>query len=312
MNTIKKGVQHGLQRYLCNDCGHLFRSERRERNEGKTHLWLEYVFNKQSIRELSETHTKDRRTIKKELESYTLPLKIHTPRPVHLIVDATYFGDRLEDTSWCVVVFRDYYAKEDLWWTYAHTETTSLYYEGRQYLERLGYTIESVTADGFGGIKQAFSGIPYQMCHVHMERLLRKGTTRNPLTEAGKVLRALTLSLFDTTSILFKQRYQHYLDKYRSFLNEKSLNTETGRLDWTHERLHTASLSIYTHLPYLFTYESNPMIPTTSNALEAHFRHINEVTAVHCGLSRPQKQKLISTILLASTIAPSDEKLRCV
>jgi hypothetical protein len=225
-------------------------------------------------------------------------------------VDATYFGDRLEDTSWCTVVFRDFYGKEDLWWTYAHTETTSVYYEGRQYLEKLGYTILSVTADGFGGIKQAFSGIPYQMCHVHMERLLRKGTTRNPLTEAGEVLRALTLSLFDTTSTLFKQRYRHYLDKYHSFLNEKSFNTETGRSEWTHERLHTASLSVYTHLPYLFTYESNQKIPTTSNALEAHFRHINEITAVHCGLSRSQKQKLISTILLASTIAPTEDKLK--
>ena len=264
---------------------------------------------KQSVRELSETRTKDRRTIKKELGMYQLPEKIHTPRPIHIIVDATYFGDRLEDTSWCVVVFRDFYGKEDLWWTYVHTETTSAYRNGRADLERLGYTILSVTADGFGGIKQAFSGISYQMCHVHMERLLRKGTTRTPQTEAGKVLRALTLSLFDTTSTLFTQRYKSYLDKYISFLNEKSVNLETGRSDWTHERLRTASLSVYMHLPYLFTYETNAKIPTSSNALEAHFRHINEVTAVHCGLSRMQKQKLISTILLASTIAPTEDAL---
>lgn len=244
------------------------------------------------------------------LETYQLPEKKHTPRSIHLIVDATYFGDRLEDTSWCVVVFRDYYEKEDLWWTYAHTETTSAYYEGRQYLEKLGYTITSVTADGFGGIKQAFSGIPYQMCHVHMERLLRKGTTRTPHTEAGKVLRALTLTLFKTTSALFKQRYTQYLDKYHTFLNEKSFNIETGRSEWTHERLRTASLSVPIHMPYLFTYEANMKIPTTSNALESHFRHINEVTAVHCGLSRTQKQKLISTILLASTIAPTEKELR--
>ena len=208
------------------------------------------------------------------------------------------------------MVFRDYYEKEDLWYAYAHTETTSIYRDGRDYLETLGYTITSVTADGFGGIKQAFSGIPYQMCHVHMERLLRKGTTRTPQTEAGTILRALTLSLFDTTSTLFKQRYTNYLDKYHTFLNEKSLNSETGRSDWTHERLRTASLSLSIHMPYLFTYETNTKIPTSSNALEAHFRHINEVTAVHCGLARSQKQKLISTILLASTIAPNEKRLR--
>lgn len=207
-------------------------------------------------------------------------------------------------------MFRDFYSKEDLWWTYAHTETTSIYRQGRAHLEQLGYTIISVTGDGFGGIKQAFIGIPYQMCLVHMERLLRKGTTRNPKTEAGKVLRALTLSLFDTNSTTFKQRYKDYLDKYLPFLNEKSFNLETGRSEWTHERLRTASLSIFMHLPNLFTYEEHPKIPKNSNALEAHFRHINEVTAVHCGLKRDQKEKLIATILLSSTIAPSEKKLR--
>lgn len=275
-----------------------------------THVWLAYVFNKQTVRELAEIHHKDRRTLKKVLETYQLPEKVHTPRAVHLIVDATYFGDRLEDTSWCVVVFRDFYGKEDLWWTYAHTETTSVYYEGRHYLEHLGYIILSVTADGFGGIKQAFSGIPYQMCFVHMERLIRKGTTRNPKTEAGQVLRALTLSLFDTNSKTFKRRYTEYLERYAPFLNEKSFNPETGRSDWTHEKLRTASLSIHMHMPFLFTHETDVSIPTTSNALEAHFRHINEITAVHCGLSREQKQKLISTILLASTIAPTQEILK--
>ncbi|HEX4799212.1 MAG TPA: hypothetical protein VFV22_01610 [Candidatus Paceibacterota bacterium] len=52
-----------------------------------------------------------------------------------------------------MAVFRDFYGKEDFWWSYAHTETTSVYYEGRIYLEKFGYTIMSVTADGFGGIR---------------------------------------------------------------------------------------------------------------------------------------------------------------
>ena len=210
---------------------------------GVTSMVLEFrysEFNKQTARELSETHTKDRRTIKKELESYQLPLKIHTPRSVHLVVDATYFGDRLEDTSWCVVVFRDYYEKEDLWWSYAHTETTSVYYEGRQHLERLGYTIESVTADGFGGIKQAFSGIPYQMCHVHMERLVIKGTTRRPKLEAGVALLALVRTLKNTNADTFHRYLEAYIETYRSFLNERSLNFETGQEQWTHEPLRSS------------------------------------------------------------------------
>lgn len=167
----------------------------------------------------------------------------------------------------------------------------------------------SVTADGFGGIKQAFYDLPYQMCHVHMERLLRLGTTRNPKTEAGRVFRAFTLSLFDTTSTLFKQRYKDYLRLYTAFLNETSFNPETGRKEWRHEKLRTASLSLFVHIPYLFTFENNHKIPHDSNALESHFRHINEVCAIHCGLTPVQKQKLISTIVLASSIAPTEELL---
>ncbi len=251
----------------------------------------------------------DRRVIKNKLDTFVVPEKQHSPRPVYLVVDATYFGDRTLDTSWCVVIFRDFYNKEDLWCAYAKTETTSLYREGRDYLERLGYTIRAVTADGFGGIKQAFSGIPYQMCHVHMERLLRYGTTRHPKTEAGQVLRALALSLFDTDGETFKRRYQEYLRLYLPFLNEKTTNPETGRSDWTHEKLRTASLSLIHHLPYLFTFETDTLIPKDTNALEAHFRHINEVCAVHCGLTRVQKHKLINSIVLASTIAPTEEDL---
>ena len=209
-----------------------------------------------------------------------------------------------------MVVFRDFYGKEDVWWTFCDTETTSVYRQGRQCLESLGYAILSVTADGFGGIRTAFSGIPYQMCHVHMERLLRKGTTRNPNTEAGLALRALTLSLFDTDGDTFKRRYQAYLMKYTDFLNQKTINPETGRTEWTHQRLRVASMSLVHHLPYLFTYEDNSKIPKDTNALEAHFRHINEVTAIHCGLKRPQKEQLLSTILLASTIAPSTSLLK--
>lgn len=239
-----------------------------------------------------------------------LPEKRHTPRPIHLVVDATYFGERTEETSWCVVVFRDFYEKENLWWIFCDTETTSVYRQGREYLESLGYTFISVTADGFGGIKQAFSGIPYQMCHVHMERILRKGTTRNPKTEAGMALRALTLSLFETDSDTFKRRYQAYLVRYSDFLNQKTINPETGRSEWTHARLRAASMSLVHHLPYLFTHETNTNIPEDTNALEAHFRHINEVSAIHCGLKRLQKEKLLATILLASTIAPSPSLLK--
>jgi hypothetical protein len=228
---------------------------------------------------------------------------------VHLIVDGTYFGERKEETSWCMVVARDMYEKENLWWTFTKRETTSVYRQMREELETLGYIIASVTGDGFGGIRSAFSKIPYQMCHVHMERIVIKGTTRNPKTEAGQVLLALVKELKNTNSYTFKIRLKKYFEIYSSFLNEKTINSETGRMDWTHRELRKASISLNNFLEDLFTFERNKKIPKTTNSLEGHFRHINEVVAVHCGLSRKQKQKVLHTILLAGSIAPSKEKL---
>ena len=202
------------------------------------------------------------------------------------------------------------YRKEALWWTFTKTETTSVYRQMRHDLESLGYTIQSVTGDGFGGIRTAFSGIPYQMCQVHMERIVIKGTTRHPILEAGEVLLALVRTLPDTDSHTFHIRLTQYIEQYRDFLNEKTINPETGEHYWTHRELRRSVFSLVRLQKFLFTYEHDKKIPKTTNSLEGHFRHINEVTAIHCGLSRTHKERILNTILLAGTIAPSDEILK--
>ena len=75
---------------------------------------------------------------------------------------------------------------------------------------------------------------------------------------------------------------------------------------WTYP--HLLSPFIPHLLQILGFYWTYPHLP--SNALEAHFRHINEVCAIHCVLTRSQKQKLITSIVLASSIAPKEETLQ--
>jgi hypothetical protein len=251
--------------------------------------------------------------LKNLLIEYEAPTKTHDPRRINLLVDALYFGERKEQTSWCAIVFRDPKRKENLWWTFCHTETTSVYVEGRKHLENLGYVIMSVTGDGFGGLRQAFSDIPFQMCHVHMERIVVLGTTRKPLLEAGQALLALTRSLHQNMSgESFKFYLQKYLEKYHSFLNEKTINPVTGESFLTHEPLHKASLSLVRFLPYLFTFEKHKDISRTTNSLEGHFSHIRDVVGVHRGLTRAQMEKVLHSIFLASTIAPTKKKLKWV
>jgi hypothetical protein len=303
-------LERDIQTWSCNDCNKRFRNKRRERVAFQKRIWKEYVFEKQTLRELKQKNGKDWRTLKNHFENYEAPKKKHEPRKINLVVDALYFGERKEQTSWCAVVFRDPKRKENLWWDFFDTETTSAYLKGKIYLENLGYKILSVTGDGFGGLRQAFSDIPYQMCHVHMERIVVNGTTRNPELEAGKALLAITKTLHYTDGETFKNYVKKYLEKYQHFINEKSINPLTGKTSLTHEPLYKAIMSLWRFLPYLFTFEKNKNISRTSNTLEGHFSHIRDIVGVHRGLSRPQLEKVLHSILLASTIAPTKKKLK--
>lgn len=223
-------------------------------------------------------------------------------------MDATYFGERTNATSWCVCVFKDSETSEDLWWDFGETETGGLYQKGRQTLERLGYTLLSVTGDGFSGIRAAFSGTPFQMCQVHMERIVIQGTTRRPKLEAGVVLLSLIRTLHHSDRTTFMRRLNGYIQKYRDLLNERSIVLHTGEQFWTHENLRRACLSLQRLSGYLFTFAKDHRIPKTTNALEGQFSHIKDLIRIHRGTGRVHVQKIITTILLESTIAPEEKQ----
>jgi len=201
-----------------------------------------------------------------------------------------------------VIVFRDGISHENLWWTFIDTESNWGYTQGRIHLESLGYSILSVTADGFGGIKSAFFKIPFQMCLVHMERLIIRGTTRNPKTEAGVVLLTLAKTLHTTNRFTLQRRVVSYWRKYETFLLETT-TYPNGSWSYTHKELYKAARSLRSLFPYLFTYESNLSIPKNTNSLEGHFSHIRDMMRVHRGASREHQEKILNTILLNSSTA---------
>jgi len=141
-----------------------------------------------------------------------------------------------------------------------------------------------------------------------MERIVIRKITRNPKLEAGIVFLSLVKTLDHCPSLVFKERFKKYIEKYRDFLNEKSINPETGRSDWTHKELHSAVLSLKIFLPYLFTYETTKELSQTSNSLEGHFSHIKDIVRIHRGISTSLLRKVLSSIFLVSTIAPKNRK----
>jgi hypothetical protein len=237
--------------------------------------------------------------------------KIHTPRKVNLVVDATFFGKK-ETRQWGVVVFRDFHSKENLWWKFVDDETVSSYTQGRSFLEAKGYEIISVTCDGLPGLVNVFNDkIPVQFCHFHEAQIVRRYVTENPKLIQGHELLELVQCLTITNESIFKHRLNLYIDRHREFLNEKTKDITTDKSFFTHRRLRSAIHSLIRNLPYLFTYQKFPelKIPNTTNALESHFSHIKDIVRIHRGLSMGMKQKVIHAILLNSSIVLKSERI---
>ena len=62
-------------------------------------------------------------------------------------------------------------------------------------------------------------------------------------------------------------------EKWKDFLNERTINPQTNKTYYTHKRLRSAYRSLKTNLPQLFTWydyiELN--IPNTTNAIDKQF-----------------------------------------
>ena len=103
------------------------------------------------------------------------------------------------------------------------------------------------------------------MCQFHQIKIIVRHLTRKPKSPA--VQAALSLTLTETTQAAFEAALKRWYEQYTIFLNERSVNEETGHSHYTHKRLRAAYNSLKRHLPWLFTCERFPNlgIPNTTN-----------------------------------------------
>lgn len=293
-SCIKKGKRNKHQRWQCKICKKKFQSNQK-RLPSKEELFCLYVFSKQTLSELAQTYHIETKNIQSSFDLIKIPIKKHNPRPISLAVDTTFFD------TFGVVVFRDQKTKEDLWWRFVLNEKLNYYWEGKEYLEKLGYTIRSVTGDGLPGLPSVYQGIPFQYCHFHAKKNIRKYITKNPKLEPGIKLKRIMedLKYYDNDTFLFL--IERWELKYDTFLKEKTYHP-SGGWSYTHGRLRSAIRSMKRMSPYLFTYDKYDFfIPKTTNTLEGHFAHLKVRVGAHRGICTKRKKKLIELILLNSS-----------
>lgn len=255
------------------------------------------MWGRQSISQLAKRHGHSHVWIKKQLDNAHIAIQPLTPRAATLVCDMTFWG-----RGYGVCVFRSPAFKENLWWKESFFETPWIYQEGLACLLRAGWIITGVVLDGKRGIASVFErkGIPVQYCQFHQMKTVTKYLTRKPQTEAAQELRALTLMLPHTTDDLFSENLTLWHERWHVFLDEKSPASHTKRgWQYTHRRVRAAHRSLKTNLWHLFTYQKYPQLalPNTTNSLDGMFSQIKNRLAVHRGLRRDRRYKMISEIL---------------
>lgn len=295
-SVVRKGFQQGHQRWKCKECHKKFQANRKAL-PAKEELFCLYTFNKQTLAELAEEYHIETNKVQELMDEVVIPPKVHKPRPIALVVDTTFVGDL------AVIVFRDQKKRENLWWIFAEDEKLVYYQLGKVTLEKLGYTIISVTADGLPGLPNVFNEIPFQFCHFHAQKNITKYLTKRPKLLESVELKHIMSRIMEYNHDSFVLALYSWRDRHYDFLQERTVHPD-GNWSYTHRRLRSAIRSMLKMSSYLFTYQSRTdiRIPTTSNTLEGHFSHLKVRLKVHRGLSLNRKKKVIQIILLNSSV----------
>jgi hypothetical protein len=209
-------------------------------------------------------------------------------------MDTTYWG-----RSFGLMLFKDAYSKENLLWYYVKSEMNALYIRGINELKSKGFEIVAIVCDCRKGLVGAFNDIPVQLCQFHQVAAIRRYITKNPKMDASIDLKIHVALLKSTDKESFEGGLKMWFIKWESFLNERTINIETGKSHFTHKRLRSAYRSLNTNMTWLFTwyenYELN--IPNTTNMIDGHFSDLKNKLRNHNGLTKERKIKFINEFL---------------
>lgn len=282
---------HGKQIYKCHACGKQFLGG--NRLDPKI-IWLEYRLGKQTYAQLATKYNCSKRTIQRKIDIYQISIPEKVPRKVIVLMDTTYWGN-----NFGVMLFKDSITKENLLKYYVKSETNALYKQGIEQLKSQGFIIMGIVCDGRRGLINSFKGIPVQMCQFHQAAIIRRYITKSPRMPAAIELKETTSLMKQTDRDSFEGALNDWYDKWEAFLNERTINKETGKSFYTHRRLRSAYRSLRTNLKWLFTWcdHIDLGIPNTTNAIDGHFADLKNKLRNHNGLSLKRKIKFIDEFL---------------
>lgn len=228
----------------------------------------------------------------------TVPIR--SKGKVHLLIDGTYFPCDL-----CLVLYYDHDLRYVQLYRHTDQERYKQIKEDLENLRRLGVDVYSVTCDGhkaiLKAISKAYPDAIIQRCLVHVKRQVKTYLSASPQLVAGQQLLRLSKEITAIKTyeqcglwLLSVKQWEH---QYMDFVNERSINAQSGRYWYKHKNLHLAYTLIVKAIPHMFNYLDDPQIPSTTNRLESYFKHLKEKLTLHSGLRTENKRNFIKWYL---------------
>lgn len=293
----------GKKRYCCPLCGktRTFRKARPKQREFFSLFW-QFVLWGETYEILSHISGYSIRYLFARFQYYLSHDPPESPlidqsklEEAYLLIDGLWFG------RWFVLmVYRQHKNLTILHISVAGKEVETKISKDLRHLVELGYRFTGIVSDGGKGIVKAinivFPHIPHQVCLAHMHRDIINALGRYPKDERVRRLKILADHLWLIES---KEALQWWQGKLKDWLNHhwKLLleyhRDETGRWWYIHKGLRKA-VRILRHLPKVsFTFLDHPLMPKTTNELEAQFGHLGKRWLAHRGLKKERWENFL-------------------
>lgn len=205
-----------------------------------------------------------------------------------LLIDGLWFG------RWFVLmVYRQSGSLFILHIAIAGREVTTKISKDLQLVRSMGYRFTGIVSDGGTGIAGAinlvYPHIPHQICLAHMHRGIIASIGRYPRDERIRELKCLAdhIWLIESKEALYwwEKQLKQWIKQNIIFLKEKRYDLNYNW--WYIHKGVRHAVSTMQELPYTsFKFLTHPLMPKTTNELEAQFGHVSKRWLSHRGMKK--------------------------
>lgn len=293
--TIWGKTPHGKKRYGCHSCGITRVSQYKRTKTDFFALFRQYVLWGHTYEQLSDISGYSIRHLNREFTKFLLKSPPDLPLLDQSKIEETFL---LIDGLWLkrgfvLMAYRQSRNLTILHISVVGREVASKIAKDLRVLLALGYRFTGVVSDGGTGIvkavSDAFSHIPHQICLAHMHRDIIAAIGRYPKSERIKDLKQLAdhVWLIESKEALrwWKVEVEKWMKAHNDFVKERKYD-----LDYNWWYIHKGvrrAVSILKSIPETsFKFLDFPLMPKTTNELEASFGHLGKRWLAHRGLKK--------------------------